>query len=302
MGKEVVDPEPSTHEKSQTESEDEEEQQFDELSSHRQSFWVKDIKDPIYFDRSGTTWKADPIFHERSICEYFIPEASAICVATQVEGPNPGMKAILKIRQQIPASDPDDLEPQEDVSWDKPHEKVGECALEEVKNILALTEAGCTCTPKFLDIILEKQSKYDPVPDGFRLYILMEKVPGRNLLNFGKLPLAERDQVRIAFAKAIYELHTHGHGHMDPHLRNLMWDRRNKRVYIVDMEAAGEYAIMPRIDIIFYTWGLAGTVWWDDHIVDPMVPKMGCKRPWPSEEELVQMAADAAEEQPMCPK
>jgi hypothetical protein len=65
------------------------------------------------------------------------------------------------------------------------------------------TKKGSTCTPRLIDYQPEAQSETDYVPNGFKLYILMEKVPGRNLVNFGELEMIERDQIRIAFSKAI---------------------------------------------------------------------------------------------------
>lgn len=72
----------------------------------------------------------------------------------------------------------------------------------ELNYLHHLTKSRCSCTPKLIDYQIEVQDETDPVPGGFRLYILMEKIPGRNLVNFGELEMAERDQVRIAFAKA----------------------------------------------------------------------------------------------------
>lgn len=104
---------------------------------------------------------------------------------------------------RIPTTDPEDLDGQKKVSWDTPFQKLGDYAQMELQNLYKLTKAGCTCTPKLIEFMIESQDEDDCVPDGFKLYILMEKVPGRNLLNFDKFPIEERDQVRIAFAKAI---------------------------------------------------------------------------------------------------
>ncbi|PGG95297.1 hypothetical protein AJ79_10134 [Helicocarpus griseus UAMH5409] len=96
----------SQEQKANYEEEDEEaEEGFGELASHRESTYISDIDGVITFDRDPTcitTWTAGPIFHERSMMDYHIPEASALCVATQVNGPEPGKKALLRIRLQIP--------------------------------------------------------------------------------------------------------------------------------------------------------------------------------------------------------
>lgn len=94
------------------------------------------------------------------------------------------------------------MDPSDDHTWREPFE-IGDYADMELKHLLRLTEAGCSCTPGVIDHRLEAQIKTDHVPGGFKFYLLMEKVPGRNLVNFGELEISERDQVRIAFAMAI---------------------------------------------------------------------------------------------------
>lgn len=84
------------------EDEDEEVQrQFEELSETRESFWIRNIKKPVYFHMSDTWWKFGRFFSERQFHNYYIAEASAICMATQIKGPNPGLKAIAKVRAQF---------------------------------------------------------------------------------------------------------------------------------------------------------------------------------------------------------
>lgn len=73
-------------------------------------------------------------------------------------------------------------------------------------NLRELTGHGCTCTPKLLDVAFLDQSENDPVPGGFIFFIVMERLPGRNLVNFASLPMSERDQVRLAFAKSIQQV------------------------------------------------------------------------------------------------
>lgn len=53
-----------------------------------------------------------------------------------------------------------------------------------------------------IDYEIFRQGENDPVPGGYIVFILMEKVP-ENLENFDTFPLEKRDRVRIAFGKAI---------------------------------------------------------------------------------------------------
>lgn len=68
-----------------------------QLRKNRRSRLVQD-RDPsrlLEFPRTATKWQLDPIFYEREEYSY---EPSAVCVATQVEGPSIGLKGVLKMR------------------------------------------------------------------------------------------------------------------------------------------------------------------------------------------------------------
>lgn len=70
--------------------------------------WIQDFEpdEIIEFPHSKTKWRASPNFVERvwhtSATETELPvsEGSATCVAIQVEGPDVGMRAILKTRME----------------------------------------------------------------------------------------------------------------------------------------------------------------------------------------------------------
>ncbi|EEP82820.1 predicted protein [Uncinocarpus reesii 1704] len=189
-----------------------------------------------------------------------------------------------------------------------------------------LTQMGCTCTPKLLDSFFSVQTEDLPVPGGFFAIIVMERLPGRNLANFGDLPMAERDQVRIAFGKALREFFALGFRHEDPDRRNVMWDPKNKKWYVcVPLALLGsvarslnhscvahlfgsyiidfEYAYHVKdadsakfTPMVHYPlWGLAGPMI-NTSLggLDPMVP---CEIPTirdPDDETLERMAAEAA--------
>lgn len=73
----------------------------------------------------------------------------------------------------------------------------------ELQALKRLTDLGCKATPKLLDYKVELQTESDMVEGAHALYVLMEKVPGRNLLNFGELSMAERNEARIGFSVAL---------------------------------------------------------------------------------------------------
>lgn len=76
---------------------------LEELYNARSTFWVEDI--PCFRNpHSNILWKFGPIFTERelegSYEREWLLEACGTCVATQVEGPNPGLQGVAKIRIQ----------------------------------------------------------------------------------------------------------------------------------------------------------------------------------------------------------
>ncbi|KAK2737900.1 hypothetical protein FQN57_007351 [Myotisia sp. PD_48] len=75
-----------------------------------------------------------------------------------------------------------------------------------------------------------------PKPGGYGNIIIMEKLPGRNLGCFHELPIEERNEVRLAFARAYREFCSLGFLYSDPGCRNLMWDSEQKKCYFIDFE------------------------------------------------------------------
>lgn len=235
----------------------------------------------IYFPKTKTEWKIEQIltervFDARDTGEHDLYEASGICIAVQTEGPSKSSEAILRVRMQIPPDtsndeDDDDREhskfAKDEISW---------MADNEIDFLEQLTEKGCSCTPKLLDYRISTQTKDQYVPGGYIAFILMEKVPGRNLNNFHTFTLKERDEVRIAAARAIREFYSLGYRHMDRGRHNLIWDDETKRCFIVDLESV-EYVGKPKKFIPnseFVVWELACKSRYGNlHTVDPMVSR-----------------------------
>ncbi|KAI1992530.1 hypothetical protein LOZ53_002462 [Ophidiomyces ophidiicola] len=265
-----------------------------EMYECRKSFFVDDMR-YIQSHRSKIRWDLGPIFKERvieghdEICGMYVSEAVAVCVATQVEGPNPGLQGIAKIRMQIP--NPGRIAT-------APVRASTRCGF-ELYNLRQLSRLGCTCTPKLLDTAWSVQDENDPVPGGFCAFFIMEKLPGHNLNNFGALPMAERNQIRLSFAKSIREFYDLRYDHDDPARRNLIWDSEKKKCYIIDLEEAYEIsdADKPRAfspELHWRDWGIAGPEPSTSYYgLDPMVPHDKKYIENPSDEMLEKMAADA---------
>lgn len=80
---------------------------WEDLGFYRHDFWIPDPpKDHVVqFEGHEESWKLGPILKERVLHGDVhegvqISEASGVCIATQIEGPKKGTKAIAKIRMQ----------------------------------------------------------------------------------------------------------------------------------------------------------------------------------------------------------
>ncbi|EZF78288.1 hypothetical protein H105_00680 [Trichophyton soudanense CBS 452.61] len=108
-----------------------------------------------------------------------------------------------------------------------------------------------------------QQHDYDPVPGGYMIFIVTEKVPGISLSQFWSYDLAKREKIRGAFRECLMELLKH-HGYAgDTHLGNIVYDEENDRCWIVDYKHIyvfddGEPKVFADRDYRF--WGLGYTV------------------------------------------
>ncbi|KAJ9294033.1 hypothetical protein DTO271G3_7161 [Paecilomyces variotii] len=235
----------------------------------------------IYFRKTKTEWKIEAILTEREFDDsitrkHDLYEASGICIAVQTKGPSKGSEAILRVRMQIPPDTSDDEDDDNTERSKFAKDKISWIADNEIDILEQLTEKGCSCTPKLLDYRITRQTKDQYVPGGYIAFILMEKLPGRNLNNFHTFTLEKRDEVRIAAARAIREFHSLGYLHLDPGRRNLIWDDETKRCFIIDLEDV-EYVgkhtkFIPRAEFVY--WELAcQSRDSDPHEIDPMVSR-----------------------------
>ncbi|KAL2389229.1 hypothetical protein RJ035_002470 [Blastomyces gilchristii] len=260
--------------------------------------WVRDT--PFFMNpRSKILWKLGPVFTEREtygdddIYETYMTETCGTCVATQVE-PNPGVQGIAKIRMQIP-DDPGNP------SSTKPKHSSRRVGF-EFYNHDTLTKLGCTCIPKLLDYASLIQKEKDPVPGGFLFFLVMERLPGRNLANFADCPCLRgtKSGWPLLSQSVASEFYAFRFMHNDPNRRNLMWDPENKKCYIIDLEDAyqindDEEPTKFMSELHYREWGIAGPeINCHMYGLGPMVPHDGKCIEGPDDEMLEKMAADAA--------
>ncbi|KAJ9191779.1 hypothetical protein DTO164E3_8672 [Paecilomyces variotii] len=253
---------------------------WEDFGFRRTSYWIDDPEEDLVlqFDDPNVSWRLGPILKERvrhgdKYAGVKISEAAGTCIATQIEGPQKGTKAIAKIRMQIPPGmdDPSEYDPDVDYSIYKSEYRSiwATCESEMLKY---LTEKGSKCTPRFIGLQVQDQTDRDYVPGGYVQYLLMEKLPGTNLLDWNEFDLETRNRVRLAFAKAIREFWSYGLVHNDPMRNNIIWDENTDRCWIIDMEDA-IYAdkprkFKPRLD--WSEWSISGID--RERNIDPMLP------------------------------
>ncbi|KAK2756113.1 hypothetical protein FQN54_005521 [Arachnomyces sp. PD_36] len=188
-----------------------------------------------------STWRLDQKVLENEYCEseedvtagIVFSEARAVFFCS-THGSDPS-KAVIKIRMQIPwrgtATKP------VRVRAKQAEENPTPGTMREIEALQRLTDAGCPSTPALYGWKQEKQCPEMWVPGGHIVYILMEKLPGINLRSFFvDLDRKERDQCREAFKKAWLECLAAGVVNIDSADRNLLWDRKQKKCYIIDFE------------------------------------------------------------------
>lgn len=74
----------------------------------------------------------------------------------------------------------------------------------EARALADLTEKGCTATPKLLYHQTMKQTERLPVPGGYVIIILMEKVPGTCVYDIWKgMEESEKDLLRASFKESL---------------------------------------------------------------------------------------------------
>ncbi|KAL8994227.1 MAG: hypothetical protein Q9169_005743 [Polycauliona sp. 2 TL-2023] len=207
---------------------------------------------------SEKAWEGsdDNVDRKQQMTNWQPDEAHAVYECTQIHGPCIGTIAIMKIRIEVPHHLPRSRDPLKRAN-DASGMRLNRATTNEIETLMRLTAAGCSATPRFLDLKIEKQdgsvlsshhgkttdSKPNGgeegvqwwMPGGYIVYILMEKLLQARRLDIGTywnedlITAEEREEVRAAFKKSCMELRRLGVAHGDPRLENLMWDRTRQK-------------------------------------------------------------------------
>ncbi|KAK2828968.1 hypothetical protein FQN49_007223 [Arthroderma sp. PD_2] len=207
--------------------------------------WIGNLFDDfvIWCAEDGTEWLVGEKLSERA---RFAPgectesgrplaEGQAVYNCRQIKGKSVGMEAIVKIRLQVPPEYPASMNP--GIRRNLASIETSCWIDREVGSLWHFNKQGCKVTPKLLHLKRSLQEfDYSPVPGGYIMFIVMEKVPGVPLDHFWEYDLAKRDKIKAAFRESLTELYRYHAYPGDPRLGNIIYDEeRNKwQVYRIE--------------------------------------------------------------------
>ncbi|EFR01383.1 hypothetical protein MGYG_04390 [Nannizzia gypsea CBS 118893] len=213
--------------------------------------WVRDLFDDyvIWSADDGTEWQIKKKLSERAS---FYPAEN--------NGELTWNGCIVKIRLQVPPEYPASL---------KPESRRNFASIEtshfidmEIASLRHFNKVGSKATPRIIHLKRSLQRDHYPVPGGYIVFIIMEKVPGITLSEFWSYDLAKRDKIRAAFRETLTEI-CRNHGFIgDPHLGNIIYDEKKNKCWIVDYEDI--YICKDRkpktfSEHVYLYWGLASS-------------------------------------------
>ncbi|KAH7138575.1 hypothetical protein B0J11DRAFT_422148 [Dendryphion nanum] len=160
------------------------------------------------------------------------------------------IEAMVEDREKTLNENPDSEEAIECAEWAQeqlysatnPVQQANEQTINEVGALLQFRQKHSRHTPKLLNFVT------DVVPSnvngvvmvgGYIVFILMTKVPGKQISHnefHNELTVLERNEIRQAFKKALIDVWTLGILPCDQALRNIVWDEKEKKCYVVDFE------------------------------------------------------------------
>ncbi|GAQ46499.1 unnamed protein product [Aspergillus niger] len=164
----------------------------------------------------------------------FTYERHEVYEATRVDQPS-NTPDVIKIKKQI-------------TLWSNHrYSELSDGVYREIYNLSQLED--CRRIPKLLGYAIERQDSSDELPGGHIAYIMMQKVPGKNLHGFDTLPREEQNRIRIAFIEALWELQSHHFTHWDPRRENIIWEPQSGQCSIVDLEDAEKHTDRTKDDV-----------------------------------------------------
>ncbi|KAF2853488.1 hypothetical protein T440DRAFT_444385 [Plenodomus tracheiphilus IPT5] len=148
-----------------------------------------------------------------------------------------------------------------------PADRLHEYTENEIRALRRLTEVKCAYAPRLLDSAMDnvlEEVDEQAMPGGYAVFMLMTKVPGEALdwKTFWSLDQDAREEVRCAFKVAMKNLWTCGIWPRDYNMSNMIWDKKEQKLYFVDFETYADFGGGMKIEEIwsdrqYKAWGLA---------------------------------------------
>ncbi|KKZ64133.1 hypothetical protein EMCG_01553 [[Emmonsia] crescens] len=187
-------------------------------------------------------------------------EAQAVYHCEQIVQGRPNDKrAIIKVRMQVPPEYPPSLNP--GIRASLAQQQPSGWTLQELQSLRYFNAKKCTVVPKLLNVVRSWQSEPDmPVPKGYLVFIVMEKVPGVSLIKFWEYDLPKRNKIRASFRRSLIKLLNLGARPSDCKLDNLMYDERTDTCYFIDFENIEVKEMNSAVKFStdhYFIWGLA---------------------------------------------
>ncbi|OJD23542.1 hypothetical protein ACJ73_05107 [Blastomyces percursus] len=205
-----------------------------------------------------TIWRIGEKISERSTLMLGCPRTAEAQAVYQCKN---NERAIIKVRMQVPSEYPPSLNPS--VRASLAQQRPSGWALQEIQSLRYFNAKKCTVVPKLLNVVRSWQSEPDmPIPTGYLVFIVMEKVPGVPLVKFWEYDCPKRDKIRASFCRSLTELLNLGGRPRDCKLDNLIYDERTDKCYFVDFEdiEVKENSAVQFSRDHYFIWGLAKNI------------------------------------------
>ncbi|OXV08266.1 hypothetical protein Egran_03972 [Elaphomyces granulatus] len=221
----------------------------------------------ITFDKPrSATWTLVKKLNEeyRQLADFDNTQATSFAHALFLcrDAANTNEQALMRIHVQIPRAGSEFELPEERAR--QASEEVNWLNKSELHALELSTAHCCEYLPILLGFRKGRQETTGLLPGGYISYLLMTNMPGIRLGTnveedslFWSLPRTERDEIREAFKVAYRDVLTIGICPEFPGLKNLLWEKQSKKIYIVDFQASEVEQNMAWRNSMWAGWGLA---------------------------------------------
>ncbi|KAI2005939.1 hypothetical protein LOY97_000220 [Ophidiomyces ophidiicola] len=211
---------------------------------HFHQNWIGDLLDNFIIESpDGIAWKFGKKLSEKATFSTAEitgagkawAEGTAVYSCRQIINGRAANEAIVKVRFQVPPEYPTSYNPEVRRKLALSNPTVW--TQHEIASLRHFNQKGCKVTPKLLYVKRSLQEWEDlPVPGGYVVFILMQKVPGVPLIDFWKYDFDKREKIRAVFQESLKELFRYHARPRDTHLGNIIYDEEGNKCWFIDYE------------------------------------------------------------------